>query len=113
MFHSGFGRLFVALEGSWASHVLTLHLLQLETQLHRLSSTHQEASSENQQLRQTKRDLAGQLEEVQEQLQVTRGHLNVAKGHVSWQVEEEPRQVPAIPGLVRRPEASRKRGGSL
>ncbi|KAM5286908.1 ras-related protein Rab-44 isoform 2-T2 [Hipposideros larvatus] len=63
---------------------------ELETQLHRLSSTHQEASSENQQLRQTERDLAGQLEEVREQLQVTRGHLNVAKGRVSWQVEEEP-----------------------
>lgn len=102
---SGLGRLFVALEGSWAS-LLTVYLLQLETQLHHLSSTHREASSENQRLRETERDLTGQLEEVQEQLQVTReqlqvtrGHLNVAKGRVSWQMEEEPRQVAAIPVL--------------
>lgn len=84
----------------------TLYLLQLETQLHHLSSTHQEASSENQKLREAERDLTGQLEEVREQLQVTReqlqvtrGHLNVAKGRVSWQMEEEPRQVAAIPRL--------------
>lgn len=36
---------------------------------------------------------------MREQLQVTKGHLNVAKGRVSWQMEEEPRQVAAIPGL--------------
>uniref|UniRef100_A0A8C0D570 RAB44, member RAS oncogene family n=1 Tax=Balaenoptera musculus TaxID=9771 RepID=A0A8C0D570_BALMU len=63
---------------------------ELEDQLHRLSSTHQEASSENQQLREAQRDLAGRLEEVRGQLQVTRGHLNTTKGHVSWQMEEEP-----------------------
>uniref|UniRef100_A0A8C0T5G3 RAB44, member RAS onco family n=1 Tax=Canis lupus familiaris TaxID=9615 RepID=A0A8C0T5G3_CANLF len=63
---------------------------ELEAQLHRLSSTHQEACSENQQLRETEHDLAGRLEEVQGQLQVTRGHLNAARGRVSWQMEEEP-----------------------
>ncbi|XP_057555753.1 ras-related protein Rab-44 [Hippopotamus amphibius kiboko] len=69
---------------------LTEDQKKLEAQLHRLSSTHQEASSENQQLRETKRDLAGQLEEVRGQLQVTRGHLSTARDHVSWQMEEEP-----------------------
>uniref|UniRef100_A0A8D0Y959 RAB44, member RAS onco family n=1 Tax=Sus scrofa TaxID=9823 RepID=A0A8D0Y959_PIG len=64
---------------------------ELEAQLHRLNSTHQEASSENQQLREAERDLAGRLEEVRGQLQVTRGHLNAARGRVSWQMEEEPR----------------------
>ena len=59
--HSGLGRMFVALGGSWASLLITVHLRQLE--------------------------------EVQEQLQVTRGHLNVTKGYVSWQMEEELRQV--------------------
>uniref|UniRef100_A0A8C3WCP8 RAB44, member RAS onco family n=1 Tax=Catagonus wagneri TaxID=51154 RepID=A0A8C3WCP8_9CETA len=63
---------------------------ELEAQLHRLNSTHQEASSENQQLREAQRDLAGRLEEVRGQLQVTRGHLNAARGCVSWQMEEEP-----------------------
>nr|XP_030726750.1 ras-related protein Rab-44 [Globicephala melas] len=63
---------------------------ELEAQLYRLSSTHQEASSENQQLREAQRDLAGRLEEVRGQLQVTREHLNATKGHVSWQMEEEP-----------------------
>ncbi|XP_032318849.1 ras-related protein Rab-44 [Camelus ferus] len=63
---------------------------ELEAQLHRLSSTHQEASSENQQLREAERDLAGRLEEVRGKLQVTRGHLNAARGRVSWQMEEEP-----------------------
>ncbi|XP_008062776.1 ras-related protein Rab-44 [Carlito syrichta] len=62
---------------------------ELEAQLHRLSSTHQEASSENQQLREAERDLAGRLEEVRGQLQVTRGHLDAARGRVSWQVEED------------------------
>ncbi|KAB1261797.1 Ras-related protein Rab-44 [Camelus dromedarius] len=76
---------------------------ELEAQLHRLSSTHQEASSENQQLREAERDLAGRLEEVRGKLQVTRGHLNAARGRVSWQMEEEPRQVAAIPGLGWRP----------
>ncbi|MXQ85479.1 hypothetical protein E5288_WYG011267 [Bos mutus] len=65
---------------------------ELEAQLHRLSSTHQEASSENRQLREAERDLAGRLEEVRGQLQVTRGHLDAARGRVSWQMEEEPRQ---------------------
>ncbi|XP_024899460.1 ras-related protein Rab-44 [Pteropus alecto] len=72
---------------------------ELEARLHQLSSTNQEANSENQQLREAERDLAGRLDEVREQLQVTKGHLNVAKGRVSWQMEEEPRQVAAIPGL--------------
>ncbi|XP_070216818.1 ras-related protein Rab-44 [Bos mutus] len=63
---------------------------ELEAQLHRLSSTHQEASSENRQLREAERDLAGRLEEVRGQLQVTRGHLDAARGRVSWQMEEEP-----------------------
>ncbi|KAB0354659.1 hypothetical protein FD755_022118 [Muntiacus reevesi] len=62
---------------------------ELEAQLHRLSSTHQEASSENRQLREAERDLAGRLEEVRGQLQVTRGQLHAARGRVSWQVEEE------------------------
>lgn len=94
----GLGRLCVALEGSWASLLLTVLLLQLEAQLHRLSSTHQEASSENRQLREAQHDLAGRLDEVREQLQVTRGHLNVTRGRVSWQVEEELRQVAATLG---------------
>uniref|UniRef100_A0A8C6FIN9 RAB44, member RAS onco family n=1 Tax=Moschus moschiferus TaxID=68415 RepID=A0A8C6FIN9_MOSMO len=63
---------------------------ELEAQLHRLSSTHQEASSENRQLREAERDLAERLEEVRGQLQVTRGHLDAARGRVSWQMEEEP-----------------------
>ncbi|XP_045399574.1 ras-related protein Rab-44 [Lemur catta] len=63
--------------------------MELEAQLRRLSSTHQEASSENRQLREAERDLAGQLEEVRGQLQVTRKHLNAARGRVSWQMEEE------------------------
>ncbi|XP_013829210.2 PREDICTED: ras-related protein Rab-44 [Capra hircus] len=63
---------------------------ELEAQLHRLSSTHQEASSENRQLREAEQDLAGRLEEVRGQLQVTRGHLDAARGRVSWQMEEEP-----------------------
>ena len=112
MLHSGFGRLLVALEGPGASLLLTLHLPQLEAQLHRLSSTHQEASSENQQLRETEHDLAGRLEEVQGQLQVTRGHLNAARGRVSWQMEEEPRQVAAIPGLRWVPGLPKGREGS-
>lgn len=91
--HSGLGRMFVALGGSWASLLITVHLRQLEAQLRRLSSTHQEANLENRQLREAQHNLAGQLEEVQEQLQVTRGHLNVTKGYVSWQMEEELRQV--------------------
>ncbi|KAM9739950.1 ras-related protein Rab-44 isoform 1-T2 [Dama dama] len=62
---------------------------ELEAQLHRLSSTHQEASSENRQLREAERDLAGRLEEVRGQLQVTRGQLDAARGRVSWQMEEE------------------------
>lgn len=86
------------LEGSWAS-LLTFYILKLEARLHQLSSTNQEANSENQQLREAERDLAGRLDEVREQLQVTKGHLNVAKGRVSWQMEEEPRQVAAISGL--------------
>nr|XP_006050474.2 ras-related protein Rab-44 isoform X3 [Bubalus bubalis] len=67
---------------------------ELEAQLHRLSSTHQEASSENRQLREAEQDLAGRLEEVRGQLQVTRGHLDAARGRVSWQMEEEP----SVPG---------------
>uniref|UniRef100_A0A8C7B6U4 RAB44, member RAS onco family n=1 Tax=Neovison vison TaxID=452646 RepID=A0A8C7B6U4_NEOVI len=63
---------------------------ELEAQLNRLSSTHQEASSENQQLREAERDLAGRLEEVQGQLRVTRDHLSATRGHACWQVEEEP-----------------------
>ncbi|EPY72886.1 ras-related protein Rab-44-like protein [Camelus ferus] len=46
---------------------------ELEAQLHRLSSTHQEASSENQQLREAERDLAGRLEEVRGKLQAPAG----------------------------------------
>lgn len=71
------------------------HPAQLEAQLLHLSSTQQEASLENLQLREVERDLTGQLEEVRGQLQVTRGHLDTARtrGRVSWQVEEEPRQV--------------------
>lgn len=111
--HRGLGRLFAPLKGTWASLLLTLHLLQLEAQLYRLSSTHQEASSENQQLREAQCDLAGRLEEVRGQLQVTREHLNATKGRVSWQMEEEPRQVAATPGLRWRPGASWKRGGWL
>ncbi|XP_032718244.1 ras-related protein Rab-44 [Lontra canadensis] len=72
---------------------------ELEAQLNLLSSTHREASSENQQLREAERDLAGRLEEVQGQLQVTRGHLSATRGHACWQVEEEPRQGTATPGL--------------
>ncbi|XP_027627689.1 ras-related protein Rab-44 [Tupaia chinensis] len=72
---------------------------ELEAQLHRLSSTRQEASSENQQLREAERDLAGRLEEVRGQLQVTKGHLSASRARVSWQMEEEPRQVATIPGL--------------
>ncbi|KAF0884435.1 RAB44 protein, partial [Crocuta crocuta] len=72
---------------------------QLEAQLHRLSGSHQAASAENQQLREAERDLAGQLEEVQGRLLETRGQLNAARGHVSWQMEDEPRQVAATPGL--------------
>lgn len=101
----GLGRLFIAWRGSWAS-LLTFYMLQLEAQLHQLSSTNQEANSENQQLREAERDLAGRLDEVREQLQVTKGHLNVAKGRVSWQMEEEPRQVAAISGLGQRPGTS-------
>ncbi|XP_053458835.1 ras-related protein Rab-44 [Nycticebus coucang] len=71
---------------------------ELEAKLHHLSSTQQEANSENQQLREAERDLAGQLEEVRGRLQVTRKHLNAARGRVSWQMEEETRQVAAIPG---------------
>lgn len=74
-------------------------LPQLEAQLNRLSSTHREASSENQQLREAERDLAGRLEEVQGQLRVTRGHLSATRGHAYWQLEEEPRQGTATPGL--------------
>ncbi|KAJ8787552.1 hypothetical protein J1605_022867 [Eschrichtius robustus] len=96
-----------------AVQCLTEGQKELEAQLHHLSGTHQEASSENQQLREAQRDLAGRLEEVQGQLQVTRGHLNATKGHVSWQMEEEPRQVAATPGLGWRPGASWKRGGWL
>ncbi|KFO26978.1 Ras-related protein Rab-44 [Fukomys damarensis] len=66
---------------------------ELEAQLHSLSDTHREATSENLQLREAGRDLAEQLEEVRGQLQVTRGRLNAARGRVSWQVEEEARQV--------------------
>ncbi|EHB04401.1 Ras-related protein Rab-44 [Heterocephalus glaber] len=66
---------------------------ELEAQLYSLSDTHQEAASENLQLREAGRDLAKQLDEVQGQLQVTRGHLDAARGQVSWQVEEEARQV--------------------
>lgn len=66
---------------------------QLEAKLHSLSDTHREATSENLQLREARRDLAGQLEEMQGQLQVTREHLKAARGRVSWQVEEEARQV--------------------
>ncbi|KAK7814854.1 hypothetical protein U0070_026355 [Myodes glareolus] len=72
---------------------------QLEAQLLHLSSTQQEASWENLQLREAERDLAGQLEEVRGQLQATRGRLNTARGRVSWQIEEEPRQVAALSGL--------------
>ncbi|XP_059033768.1 ras-related protein Rab-44 isoform X1 [Mustela lutreola] len=72
---------------------------ELEAQLNRLSSTHREASSENQQLREAERDLAGRLEEVQGQLRVTRGHLSATRGHAYWQLEEEPRQGTATPGL--------------
>lgn len=72
---------------------------QLEAQLLHLSSSQQEASWENLQLREAERDLAGQLEEVRGQLQVTRGRLNTARGRVSWQIEEEPRQVAALSGL--------------
>ncbi|XP_024413393.2 ras-related protein Rab-44 [Desmodus rotundus] len=68
---------------------LTEDQRELEAQLRRLSSTHQEANLENRQLREAQHNLAGQLEEVQEQLQVTRGHLNVTKAYVSWQMEEE------------------------
>ncbi|XP_045150719.1 ras-related protein Rab-44 [Echinops telfairi] len=71
---------------------------ELETQLDTLSSTQQEASAENQQLREAERDLAGRLAEVQGQLQETRGHLKAAKGRVSWQMEEEDRQVVTRPG---------------
>lgn len=107
------GGCLVPLKGNWASLPLTRHLLQLEAQLHRLSSTHQEASSENRQLREAEQDLAGRLEEVRGQLQVTRGHLDAARGRVSWQMEEEPRQVAAAPGLGCRRRASCKRGESL
>ncbi|XP_036104558.1 ras-related protein Rab-44 [Molossus molossus] len=62
---------------------------ELEAQLRRLSSTHQEASSENQQLREAQHDLAGRLDKVREQLQVTKGHINVTRARVSWQMEEE------------------------
>uniref|UniRef100_A0A2K6GRH3 RAB44, member RAS onco family n=1 Tax=Propithecus coquereli TaxID=379532 RepID=A0A2K6GRH3_PROCO len=72
---------------------------ELEAQLHRLSSTHQEANSENQQLREAERDLAGQLQEVRGQLQVTRKHLNAARGRVSWQMEEETRADRPAPDL--------------
>ncbi|KAL6058938.1 hypothetical protein STEG23_022126, partial [Scotinomys teguina] len=72
---------------------------ELEAQLLHLSSTQQEASWENLQLREAERNLAGQLEEVRGQLQVTRGHLDTARGRVSWQIEEEPRQVAALSGL--------------
>lgn len=72
---------------------------QLEEQLLHLSSTQQEASWENLQLREAEQDLAGQLQEVRGQLQVTRGRLNTARGRVSWQIEEEPRQVAALSGL--------------
>jgi hypothetical protein len=58
----------------------------------------QEADSENQQLREAERDLVGQLEKVRGQLQVTRGRLDASRGRVAWQMEEEPRQVTAIPG---------------
>lgn len=75
------------------------HPSQLEAQLLHLSSSQQEASWENLQLREAERDLAGQLEEVRGQLQVTRGRLNTARGRVSWQIEEEPRQVAALSEL--------------
>ena len=73
---------------------------ELEAQLLHLSSTQQEANRENLQLREAERDLAGQLEEVRGQLQVTRGHLDTARtrGKVSWQIEEEPRQVTTLSG---------------
>lgn len=83
---------------------------ELEAQIHRLSSTHQEASSENRQLREAEQDLAGRLEEVRGQLQVTRGQLDAARGRVSWQMEEELRQVAATPGLGCGRRASCKRG---
>eukprot|EP00069_Balaena_mysticetus_P008133 bmy_05861T0 len=77
---------------------------ELEAQLHRLSSTHQEASSENQQLREAQRDLAGRLEEVRGQLHVTRGHLNATKGRVVPRAGEEKASVSSeeapLPGLT-------------
>ncbi|KAG8512022.1 Ras-related protein Rab-44, partial [Galemys pyrenaicus] len=72
---------------------------ELEAQLHSLSSTNLEVTSENQQLREAERDLVGQLEEVKGQLRETKGHLHATRGLVSWQMEEEPRQVAAILGL--------------
>lgn len=86
---------------------------QLEAQLRHLSSSHQAASSENQQLREAERDLAGQLEEVRGQLQVTQGRLNTARSRVSWQMEEDPRQVAAVPGRRPRPGASWKKKEAL
>lgn len=107
------GGCLVPLKGNWDTLPLTHHLLQLEAQLHRLSSTHQEASSENRQLREAERDLAGRLEEVRGQLQVTRGQLDAARGRVSWQMEEELRQVAATPGLGCGRRVSCKRGERL
>lgn len=78
---------------------LPTHPSQLEAQLLHLRSSQQEASWENLQLREAERDLAGQLQEVQGQLQVTRGRLNTARGRVSWQIEEEPRQVAVLSEL--------------
>ncbi|XP_058519902.1 ras-related protein Rab-44 [Ochotona princeps] len=69
---------------------------ELEAQLQHLSSAQQEAHAENLQLREAERELAGRLEEVQGQLQVTRGHLATARARVSWQTEEEPRQVQSL-----------------
>lgn len=88
----GLGRLLAASEGNCAS----APSVQLEAQLLHLSRTQQEASSENQQLREAQQNLAGQLEEVQGQLQVARRHLGAARGRVSWQMEEEPRQVAVL-----------------
>lgn len=89
-----------SLEGFGQSSPPLFHPPQLEAQLLHLSSTQQEASWENLQLREAECDLAGQLEEVRGQLQVTRGHLDTARtrGRVSWQIEEEPRQVNTLSG---------------
>lgn len=89
-----------SLGGFWPILSSSLPPPQLEAQLLHLSSTQQEASWENLQLREAERDLAGQLEEVRGQLQVTRGHLDTARtrGRVSWQIEEEPRQVTTLSG---------------